>query len=158
MDPWSRDSSAKNEIFEIAIELSTLENERPVDNIILLIDDFREVCELHLNRKYLNSFRNILIFDIIDDGILCSRAYQILIYYTITKSKFDAVAHILEKECVPNVGPGGGCTVKSKTIWKALDDVCLWWMDWPLKVIWRSKQYRFFQFPCSQHIYLHLPA
>jgi hypothetical protein len=63
--------------------------------------------------------------DVVDDGIPCSRAYRMLIHYTTTEPKLDAVAHVLERGCVPNVGPGGGCRVKSKTIWKALDDICL---------------------------------
>lgn len=62
--------------------------------------------------------------DVVDDGVPCSRAYQMLTHYATTESKLDAVAQILEKGCVPN-GPGGGCRVKSKTIWKALDDLCL---------------------------------
>jgi hypothetical protein len=63
--------------------------------------------------------------DIMDDGIPCSRAYQMLIHYATTETKLDAVAHVLEEGCVPNVAPGGGCRVKSKAIWKALDDMCL---------------------------------
>jgi hypothetical protein len=74
--------------------------------------------------------------DVVDDGIPCSRAYRMLIHYTTTEPKLDAVAHVLERGCVPNVGPGGGCRVKSKTIWKALDDICLWWVD--CLTSWRS--------------------
>ena len=61
----------------------------------------------------------------VDDGIPCARAYQMLIHYATSEPKLDAVAGILEEGCVPNEGPGGGCRVRSKTIMKALDDVCL---------------------------------
>jgi hypothetical protein len=63
--------------------------------------------------------------DVVDDGIPCAHAYEMLIHYATTKPKLDAVAHVLEGGCVPNEGPGGGCRVKSKTLWKALDDICL---------------------------------
>ncbi|KAL8857851.1 MAG: hypothetical protein Q9178_005607 [Gyalolechia marmorata] len=59
------------------------------------------------------------------DGVSCSNAYRMLMYYATTESKLDAVAHILEEGCVPTAGPGEGCTVKNKTIWKALDNLCL---------------------------------
>ena len=59
------------------------------------------------------------------DGISCSKAYRMLMYYATTESKLDAVAHILEEGCVPTAGPGEGCAVKNKTIWKALDNLCL---------------------------------
>jgi hypothetical protein len=60
-----------------------------------------------------------------DDGISCSNAYRMLLRYATTEPKLDAVAQILEEGCVPNAGPGKGCRVKNKTIWKALDDICL---------------------------------
>ena len=62
---------------------------------------------------------------VVDDGIPCARAYQMLIHYATSEPKLDAVAGILEEGCVPNEGPGGGCRVRSKTIMKALDDICL---------------------------------
>ena len=59
-----------------------------------------------------------------DDGVPCSRAYKMLIDYATTESKLDAVTHALEEGCVPNAG--GGSKVKSKTMIKALDDICGW--------------------------------
>jgi hypothetical protein len=60
-----------------------------------------------------------------DDGIPCSRAYRMMMQYATPGAKLDAVAQILEEGCEPCAGPGGGCRVKNKTIWKALDDVCI---------------------------------
>ncbi|KAL8919110.1 MAG: hypothetical protein Q9172_005140 [Xanthocarpia lactea] len=60
-----------------------------------------------------------------NDGVSCSNAYRMLMYYATTESKLDAVAHILEEGCVPTAGSGEGCAVKNKTIWKALDNLCL---------------------------------
>lgn len=58
-------------------------------------------------------------------GIFCSSAYRILMHHATTESKLDAVANVLEEGCVPSATPGQGCMVKNKTIWKALDDICL---------------------------------
>ena len=60
-----------------------------------------------------------------DDGVPCSRAYRMLMCYATTGPKLDAVTHVLEEGCVPTAGPGKGCKVRNKTIWKALDDICL---------------------------------
>lgn len=59
------------------------------------------------------------------DGISCSSAYRMLMHHATTESKLDAVAHVHEQGCVPSAKPGQGCMVKDKTIWKALDDICL---------------------------------
>ena len=63
--------------------------------------------------------------DIVNDGVPCSRAYRMLMHYATTEQKLDAITDVLEEGCVPDAGPGGGCKVKSTTIWKALDRVCL---------------------------------
>lgn len=60
-----------------------------------------------------------------DNGVPCSRAYKMLMHYATTEPKLDAVAHVLEKGCVANTGPGGGCRVGNAAIWQALDDLCL---------------------------------
>lgn len=59
------------------------------------------------------------------DGMSCTSAYRMLMHYATTEPKLDAVAHVLEKGCMPFGKPGQGCMVKDKTIWKALDDICL---------------------------------
>ena len=63
--------------------------------------------------------------DRVDAGVPCSQAYQMLIRYATTESKFDAVAQALEEGCMPNAAPGGGCKVKNSAVWKALDDLSL---------------------------------
>jgi hypothetical protein len=59
------------------------------------------------------------------DGVPCSRAYRMLMHYATTDPKLDAVARTLEEGCVPHAGPGEGCAVKNKMIWKALDELCI---------------------------------
>ncbi|ERF75271.1 hypothetical protein EPUS_00063 [Endocarpon pusillum Z07020] len=57
------------------------------------------------------------------DGVPCSRAYRMLMQYATTEAKLDLAARSLEEGCVKNPGPGGGCSVKNKTMWKALEDL-----------------------------------
>jgi hypothetical protein len=57
----------------------------------------------------------------LDDGVGCSKAYQILIQYATTEEKLETVAFALERGCVK--GPGGGCKVQNETMWKALDEL-----------------------------------
>ncbi|KAH9216590.1 hypothetical protein DL95DRAFT_522669 [Leptodontidium sp. 2 PMI_412] len=57
------------------------------------------------------------------DGVQCSRAYQMLMQFATTEEKIDTIALALESGCVANKGPGGGCKVQNKFLWKALDDI-----------------------------------
>lgn len=56
-----------------------------------------------------------------DDGIECSKAYQMLIQYATTEEKLETVALALERGCVK--GPVGGCKVQNEAMWKALDEL-----------------------------------
>ncbi|KAF7509998.1 hypothetical protein GJ744_007312 [Endocarpon pusillum] len=57
------------------------------------------------------------------DGVPCSRAYKMLMQYATTEAKLDLAARSLEEGCVKNPSSGGGCSVKNKTMWKALEDL-----------------------------------
>jgi hypothetical protein len=52
-------------------------------------------------------------------------SYRMLMRYATTEPKLDTIAHVLEEGCMPTAEPGKGCRVLNKTIWKALDDICL---------------------------------
>lgn len=56
------------------------------------------------------------------DGVECSAAYKLLIQYATSEGKMDDIAKALEEGCTPT--QGGGCKVKTKAIWEALDNVC----------------------------------
>jgi hypothetical protein len=55
------------------------------------------------------------------DGVECSKAYKMLISYANTDERLDAVARVLEEECVGN--KDGGCWVKNTTVYHALDKI-----------------------------------
>ncbi len=57
------------------------------------------------------------------DGVECSSAYRMLMQYATSEEKLDTISRALEGGCTANKGPGGGCRVQNKVIWKALDDV-----------------------------------
>jgi hypothetical protein len=46
-----------------------------------------------------------------------------LMQFATTEDKLDTVAYSLENGCVANKGPGGGCKVPNRVVWKALGDI-----------------------------------
>ncbi len=52
----------------------------------------------------------------------CRKAYEMLMRYATSEEKIDYIAQELESGCTAN--GKGGCAVKSKVVWKALDDMC----------------------------------
>lgn len=54
------------------------------------------------------------------EGVECAKAYQMLMQFA-TEDKLDSIAQTLENGCVE--GPGGGCQVPNKIVWKALDEM-----------------------------------
>jgi hypothetical protein len=56
------------------------------------------------------------------EDVECGRAYEMLIRYATSEGKMDDIARTLEKGCTAN--GKGGCAVKSKVVWQALDNMC----------------------------------
>lgn len=58
------------------------------------------------------------------DGVECSEAYRMLMQYATSEEKLDTISRALDEGCTVNKGSGGGCRVRNKVIWRALDDIC----------------------------------
>lgn len=58
-----------------------------------------------------------------EGDVECGRAYEMLMRYATSEEKMDRVARALEAGCV-STGQHGGCAVKKKAIWEALDGMC----------------------------------
>ncbi|KAM7215266.1 hypothetical protein V8F06_009317 [Rhypophila decipiens] len=57
-----------------------------------------------------------------EEGVECKEAYEMLMRYATTEDRMDYVARALETGCT-STGKGG-CAVKKKVIWEALDGMC----------------------------------
>ena len=58
------------------------------------------------------------------DSTGCLRAHNLLMQYA-TPETLERLSDVLDKGCVPNKGPGGGCSVRNRVLFEALDGVCL---------------------------------
>lgn len=57
------------------------------------------------------------------DGVECSKAYRMLMQFATTESKLNTISHALESGCIANEGSRGGCRVRNKAMWEAIDHV-----------------------------------
>lgn len=57
-----------------------------------------------------------------DGDVECGKAYEMLMQYATSEEKMDYVSRTLEAGCT-STGQGG-CAVKKKVIWEALDSMC----------------------------------
>ncbi|KAM7191502.1 hypothetical protein V8F33_008853 [Rhypophila sp. PSN 637] len=57
-----------------------------------------------------------------EEGVECKEAYEMLMRYAAFEDKMDYVARALETGCT-STGKGG-CAVKKRVIWEALDGMC----------------------------------
>ncbi|KAK4122330.1 hypothetical protein N657DRAFT_499685 [Parathielavia appendiculata] len=57
-----------------------------------------------------------------EGDVECGKAYEMLMQYATSEEKMDYVARALEAGCTAN--GKGGCAVKKKVVWEALDSMC----------------------------------
>jgi hypothetical protein len=56
------------------------------------------------------------------EDVVCGKAYEMLVRYATSEEKMDYISRTLEAGCT-STGQGG-CAVKKKVIWEALDSMC----------------------------------